>query len=76
MQLASGPTAERFAYRVQNETRFCVEYLVDLLLLSGGQAYALQGTVCESAVPLYLSLVEVMQRSFTPASDRAMALIH
>ena len=73
VQMASGPTAERFEYRVQNEARFCVEHLVDLLLLAGGQAYALQGTACESAVPLYLSLIEAMQRSFTLAAGRAMA---
>ena len=72
MQLASGPTAERYEYRVQNGARFCVEHLVDLMLLSGGQAYALQGTVCESAVPLYLGLIEMMQQSFTPAADLAI----
>ena len=69
--MASGARAEQFRYRIQNASEFCVEYLFDVLLLAGRRGYALQGSVCEEAAPLYMEAIETMQHSFTLDSGRA-----
>jgi hypothetical protein len=71
IMLASGARAEQFRYRIQNASEFCVEYLFDVLLLAGRRGYALQGSVCEEAAPLYLDVIETMQQSFALDSGRA-----
>ena len=70
--MASGNMAEKFEYRVQNDSRFCIEHLVDVLLISGSSAYALQGSTCEEADALYSDIIKAMQRSFRLDSARAM----
>lgn len=69
--MASGARAEQFRYRIQTASKFCVEHLVDVLLVAGPRGYALQGTACEEAVPLYLQAIETMQQSFALDSGRA-----
>lgn len=73
VEMATGLTARRLEYRVQNDSRFCVEILVDYLLVAGNLSYALQGSVCESALELYAEDTEKMQLSFKLDSDLAMA---
>ncbi len=70
--MVTGPTAQRVEYRVQNDSRFCVELLVDYLLVAGNMSYALQGSICEGAEDLYGADMETMQRSFRLDSDLAM----
>ncbi len=70
--MATGPTARRVEYRVQNDLRFCTELLVDYLLVAGNLSYALQGSICEGAEDLYGADIEAMQRSFKLDSDLAM----
>ena len=71
--MATGPTARRVVYRVQNDSRFCTELLVDYLLLAGNRSYALQGSICEESEDLYGADMETMQRSFRLDSDLAAA---
>lgn len=71
IMMASGARAEQFRYRIQTASKFCVEQLVDVLLVAGRRGYALQGTVCEDAVPDYLNVIETMQQSFALDSGRA-----
>lgn len=73
VRLASGLPAERFEFRVQNDTRFCTERLVDILVLAGGRGYVLQGSVCEEAEPAYGGAIKAMQRSFNLESSRVAA---
>ena len=72
VKMATGPTARRVVYRVQNDSRFCTELLVDYLLVAGNLSYALQGSICEGAEDLYGADMETMQRSFRLDSDLAM----
>ena len=72
VEMATGPTARRVVYRVQNDSRFCTELLVDYLLVAGNLSYALQGSICEGAEDLYGADMETMQRSFRLDSDIAM----
>jgi hypothetical protein len=69
--MASGARAEQFRYRIQIASKFCVEHLVDVLLVAGPRGYALQGTVCEEAAADYLNVIEAMQQSFALDSRRA-----
>jgi hypothetical protein len=64
IMLESGARADQFRYRIQNASQFCVEHLVDVLLVAGQRGYALQGSVCEEAAPLYVDVIEAMQQSF------------
>ena len=72
VEMATGPTARRVEYRVQNDFRFCIELLVDYLLVAGNLSYALQGSICEGAEELYGADIDTMQRSFRLDSDLAM----
>ena len=76
VKMASGPTARRVLYRVQNDARFCTELLLDYLLLAGNISYALQGSICEGSESLYGADMEKMQRSFRLDSDLAMVPAH
>jgi len=67
----SGLVAERIEMLVQNESRFCVEHLVDLVMVVEGRAFALQGSVCESVADSYLEDLQVMQHSFTVEAPQA-----
>ena len=73
VRLASGQPAERIEFRVRNDARFCTEILVDVLVMSGGRAYVLQGSVCEEAEKTYGPMIEAMQRSFKLELSRAVA---
>ena len=70
--MVSGASAERFEYLAQNEAKFCIELLVDILVVARTRAYALQGTACQGSAPLYLGAIERMQRSFTLDSGQAI----
>ena len=72
IEMANGPIAQRLGYRVQNHSSFCVEILLDYLLVAGNLSYALQGSVCEGAEGLYGQEMETMQRSFRLDADLAM----
>jgi hypothetical protein len=71
IMMASGARAEQFRYRIQTASKFCVEHVVDVLLVAGRRGYALQGAVCEEAAPVYMKAIETMQRSFALDSGRA-----
>ena len=72
VEMTNGTTVLRVAYRVQNDPRFCTEFLLDYLLLAGNLSYALQGSICEGAEGLFGEDMETMQRSFRLDSDLAM----
>ena len=74
--MTNGLTARRVAYRIQNDRRFCVEFLLDYLLLAGDLSFALQGSVCEEAQELFGQDMETMQRSFRLDSDLATAPVN
>lgn len=71
IMMASGARAEQFRYRIQTASKFCVEHLIDVLLVAGRRGYALQGTACEEAASLYIEAIETMQQSFALDSGRA-----
>lgn len=72
IEMANGHYAHRLGYRVQNHPSFCVEILMDYLMVAGNLSYALQGSICEAAEGLYGQEMEAMQRSFRLDSDLAM----
>ena len=53
VEMANGLTTRRVAYLVQNDPRFCAEFLLDYLLLAGDVSYALQDSVCEGPQGLF-----------------------
>ena len=67
----SGWVAERIEMLVQNEGRFCVEHLVDLVMVVESRAFALQGSICETVADLYLEDMQVMQHSFKVEAPQA-----
>ena len=67
----SGLVAERIEMSVQNESRFCVERLVDLVMVVESRAFALQGSVCETVADSYLEDMQLMQLSFTVEAPQA-----
>ena len=69
--MANGLTARRVAYLVQNDPRFCAEFLLDYLLLAGDVS-TLYKTPSVKA-PRVCSGLETMQRSFRLDSDLALA---
>jgi|GEM_PF-1110850 len=67
-RLGSGLSGVKIVFRAQTSTTYCLEYVVEYVVLVGSQMFELVGSMCEHSKDRYLADVETMLNSFPTAT--------